>query len=465
MTTQKQLLDTLDSVVNQRVTVLTNPYGGQCVALIDNILQYQGLYNLNFSYLNAINGLDRASVLGLKVTYFNGSNNPPVGSVFISDCYPHHQFGHIGFVVAEHADGTVTTIEQNIDGNADALYNGGWVRRVRRNLSDDGTFSYVDWNAPSQRMVGWFELPFDDSETEAGGLGKGDYFIDVSAYQAADLTGICQASGTSNTIIKVTEGVGWVSPVATKQTNTSNCIGYYHFARFGGNVATAQAEANYFISNLPSRPRYLVCDYEDGASGDKQANTNAVLAFMDICKANGFEPIYYSYKPYTLANIYVEQITARYPNSLWIAAYPDYEVRPEPYWGVYPDMAHTRWWQFTSTGLSGGLDKNVVIIGSKTNKKEEEEDMNFVVRSTSGKQGYVGIVNGRVFGIGSMGTVDELKSNGAKHLTLNDDDFTRFLDSQSRDAEEVSKAIQDASASVVKAIEDRAQATQGQTGK
>ncbi|MFQ9597579.1 MAG: hypothetical protein ACLRZG_07025 [Streptococcus sp.] len=65
--------------------------------------------------------------------------------------------------------------------------------------------------------------------------------------------------------------------------------------------------------------------------------------------------------------------------------------------------------------------------------------MNFVVRSTSGKQGYVGIVNGRVFGIGSMGTVDELKSNGAKHLKLDDGDFTRFLDSQSRDSAEVSR--------------------------
>lgn len=160
MTTQRQLLDTLDSVVNQRLTVPTNPYGGQCVAAVDNILQYQGLYNLNFSYLNAIDALDRASILGLKVTYFNGSNNPPVGSVFVSDCSPYHQFGHIGFVVAEHADGTITTIEQNIDGNADALYNGGWVRRVRRNLSSDGTFSYIDWNAPSQRMIGWFELPF-----------------------------------------------------------------------------------------------------------------------------------------------------------------------------------------------------------------------------------------------------------------------------------------------------------------
>lgn len=165
MTTQRQLLDTLNSVVDQRLTVPTNPYGGQCVAFIDNILQYQGLYNLNFSYLNAIDGLDRASILGLRVTYFNGSNNPPVGSVFVADCSPYHPFGHIGFVVAEHADGTITTIEQNIDGNADALYNGGWVRRVRRNLSSDGTFSYVDWNAPSQRMVGWFELPFTQEAT------------------------------------------------------------------------------------------------------------------------------------------------------------------------------------------------------------------------------------------------------------------------------------------------------------
>lgn len=108
----------------------------------------------------------------------------------------------------------------------------------------------------------------------------------------------------------------------------------------------------------------------------------------------------------------------------------------------------------------------MVIIGTELNKKEEEEeDMNFVVRSTSGKEGYVGVVNGRVFGIGSMGTVDELRSNGAKHLMLDDDDFTRFLDSQSRDSAEVAKAIGEASASVVEAIENRAQATQGQNGK
>lgn len=64
-----------------------------------------------------------------------------------------------------------------------------------------------------------------------------------------------------------------------------------------------------------------------------------------------------------------------------------------------------------------------------------------------------------------LGTVDALEATGAKRLQLDDADFERFLYSQSNDAEAVSKAINEASASVVKAIEERAQATQGQTGK
>lgn len=138
----------------------------QCVAAIDRILQYEGLYNLDFSYVNAIDCLDRAANLGLKVTRFNGSNRPPIGSVWVSNCWPYHEFGHIGFVVGYTADGGIITIEQNIDSNADALYNGGWTRKVIRNLSSDGTFSYVNWQAPAQQMVGWFELPFEDVKAD-----------------------------------------------------------------------------------------------------------------------------------------------------------------------------------------------------------------------------------------------------------------------------------------------------------
>ena len=193
-------------------------------------------------------------------------------------------------------------------------------------------------------------------------MKKNDYFIDVSSYQSADLTVICQQAGTKNTIIKVSEGTTYLSPNRVTQAQTSNPIGYYHFARFGGNSTTAVSEANFFIANLPTKTKYLVCDYEDSAGNSVQGNTNAVLAFMDTCASAGYKPIYYSYKPYTLANIDYKQILAKYPNSLWIAAYPNYNVTPDPVWSVYPSMDGIRWWQFTSTGIAGGLDKNVVLI-------------------------------------------------------------------------------------------------------
>ena len=177
---------------------------------------------------------------------------------------------------------------------------------------------------------------------------------------------------------------------------------------------------------------------------------------MDKCKQAGFEPIYYSYKPYTLANVYIDQVTAKYPNSLWIAGYPNYEVTPTPYWGVFPGMEHMRWWQFTSTGIAGGLDKNIVLIDDEVTSssiEEEDEDMNFVVRNQTGDSGYVAVVNGRVFGIGDMETVFQLQNAGAKHLNLPDADFGRFIDSQSRDAQEIKQAIADANAKVVEAIE------------
>ncbi|HEK9685477.1 TPA: lysin, partial [Streptococcus equi subsp. equi] len=175
------------------------------------------------------------------------------------------------------------------------------------------------------------------------GLNKGDYFIDVSAYQQADLTATCQQAGTTKTIIKVSESLAWLSDRHQQQANTSDPIGYYHFGRFGGDSNLAQREADLFLSNLPTKKvSYLVIDYEDSASADKEANTNAVIAFMDKIANAGYKPVYYSYKPFTLNNIDYQQIIAKYPNSIWIAGYPDYEVRTEPLWEFFPSMDGVR---------------------------------------------------------------------------------------------------------------------------
>lgn len=303
-------------------------------------------------------------------------------------------------------------------------------------------------------------------------MKKDDYFIDVSSYQSADLTAICQAAGTRKTIIKVSEGTGYLSPARFMQAQTSEPVGYYHFARFGGNVSQAVAEANYFLANLPTKPAYLVCDYEDDASTSKQANTNAVLAFMDQCAQAGFKPIYYSYKPYTLANVDYHQILAKYPNSLWIAAYPNYNVTPNPVWSIFPSMDGVRWWQFTSTGIAGGLDKNVVllddddIIQSNDSKGEETMDFLFNIKGDPNwNEGTLYFYNGHTNEIRPLKHIDEMKilqqiykDNNGRDLpsytwTNQAPWYVRFFAAVNPDS--TSAKIQEA----IKAIKEQAKAT------
>lgn len=292
---------------------------------------------------------------------------------------------------------------------------------------------------------------------------KGEYFIDVSAYQTDTLTKEKQASGTDKTIIKVSEGLSWLSPKAENQSENSNPIGYYHFARFGGDSEQAKKEALFFINNLPSKKvTYLVCDYEDNASPNKIANTQAVLTFMRVVSEHGYKPIYYSYKPYTLVNLDAyHKILNEFPNSLWIAAYPDYQIRNEPTWQIFPSMDGVRWWQFTSNAMEGGLDKNVVLINdepiedNKENEEEQEDMLNFVMRSKSGKQGYVGCVNGAIFGIGDIGTVQALQEAGCKHLMIDDGDFQRLLDSQKMDDDKRNEVLKVALENVANTIKNK----------
>ena len=88
------------------------------------------------------------------------------------------------------------------------------------------------------------------------------------------------------------------------------------------------------------------------------------------------------------------------------------------------------------------LGQPQVVEPPKQKQEEEDEFMNFVVRSNSGKQGYAGIVNGAVFGIADIRTVQQLQDAGAKHLQLDDGDFQRLLDSQGWDDKDILNSVQ-----------------------
>ena len=187
-------------------------------------------------------------------------------------------------------------------------------------------------------------------------MKKNDLFIDVSSHNGYDITGILSDMGTQNTIIKISESTSYINPCLSAQVEQSTPVGFYHYAWFGGDIEEAEREARYFLDNVPQKVKYLCLDYEDHASGDKQANTDACIRFMEILKENGYEPIYYSYKPFTLDNIYYEQILAKFPNSLWIAGYGLNDGTAN--FEYFPSMDGIRWWQYSSNPY----DKNIVLL-------------------------------------------------------------------------------------------------------
>lgn len=201
-------------------------------------------------------------------------------------------------------------------------------------------------------------------------MKKNDLFIDVSSHNGYDITGILADMGTQNTIIKISESTSYINPCLSAQVEQSTPVGFYHFAWFGGDIEEAEREARYFLNNVPQKVKYLCLDYEDHASGDKQANTDACIRFMEILKENGYEPIYYSYKPFTLNNIYYEQILAKFPNSLWIAGYGLNDGNAD--FEYFPSMDGIRWWQYSSNPF----DKNIVLLD------DDEEDI-LISKNTS----------------------------------------------------------------------------------
>ena len=185
---------------------------------------------------------------------------------------------------------------------------------------------------------------------------KNDLFVDVASHQGYDISGILEEAGTTNTIIKVSESTSYLNPCLSAQVRQSNPIGFYHFAWFGGNEEEAEAEARYFLANVPTQVKYLVLDYEDHASASVQANTNACLRFMQVIEDAGYTPIYYSYKPFTLENVDYQQILAQFPNSLWIAGYGLNDGTAN--FEYFPSMDGIRWWQYSSNPF----DKNIVLL-------------------------------------------------------------------------------------------------------
>lgn len=213
---------------------------------------------------------------------------------------------------------------------------------------------------------------------------KGDQGVDWAIYQgeqgrfgyAHDKFAIAQIGGYNASGIY--EQYTYKTQVASAIAQGKRAHTYIWYDTFGS-MDIAKATMDYFLPRIQTPKNSIVAlDFEHGASPDVNANTETILYGMRRIKQAGYTPMYYSYKPFTLQYVDYQRIIKEFPNSLWIAAYPSYEVTPEPLYNYFPSMDGIAIWQFTSTYIAGGLDGNVDLTGitdsgyTDTNKPETD---------------------------------------------------------------------------------------------
>ena len=202
---------------------------------------------------------------------------------------------------------------------------------------------------------------------------KGDRGVDWAIYQgdqghfgyAHDKFAIAQIGGyNANGIYEQSTYKTQVASAIAQGKRAHTYIWYDTY----GNMDIAKHTMEYFLPKIQTPKGSIVAlDFEHGASSDRNANTETILYGMRRIKQAGYTPMYYSYKPFTLQYVDYQRIIKEFPNSLWIAGYPSYNVTPEPWYNYFPSMDGVAIWQFTSTYIAGGLDGNVDLTGITDN--------------------------------------------------------------------------------------------------
>lgn len=136
----------------------------------------------------------------------------------------------------------------------------------------------------------------------------------------------------------------------------------YIWMQTGSNQAQTKQMLDYFLPRLQQPKGAIVAlDYEAGASWDKEANTNDILAGMRQIKAAGYTPMLYSYKPYLMEHVNIGRVLAEFPNSIWVAGYqPGLGLMPN--FAYFPSMDGVAIWQYSDYGTKQDLDVDLTGI-------------------------------------------------------------------------------------------------------
>ncbi|AZA21607.1 MAG: lysin [Lactobacillus helveticus] len=202
---------------------------------------------------------------------------------------------------------------------------------------------------------------------------KRSYGVDVASYQSTTVN----YAGAKFAFVKLTEGTNYINPKASAQIKSAKAHGLmvmgYFYANHSASVTRARAEAKYCVAKAKAlgipAGSYLADDFEQGLAnsvyGGPTANTDAILAAMQVIKEAGYKPLVYASASVFRANLQVSRFVKSFGTCLWVASYKVSGRQDYADFNYFPSMDGVAIWQFTDNYRGLGVDGNICLIDLK----------------------------------------------------------------------------------------------------
>lgn len=206
--------------------------------------------------------------------------------------------------------------------------------------------------------------------------------LDVASYQDSTPSYFDQFKqrGAKFALVKLggrggNEGNHYQNPKASAQLANAQAVGLsvggYFWGQFGANVSEANLHAKLAISDAQRvglrAGSVLALDYEAGATNNKQANTEAIKAFMRTIKSHGYKVLLYSGAYYLRQYVDADAIGQEFGTVIWVASYKTTSLQTQPDFNYFPSMPYVAMWQYADNYF--GVDGNVDLVDYMSKSK------------------------------------------------------------------------------------------------
>ena len=208
---------------------------------------------------------------------------------------------------------------------------------------------------------------------------KRKYGVDVAVHQSKSVN----YPGAEFALVKVTEGTSYINPSASAQIKSAKSrgllTGSYFYANHCASVSRAREEAKFAVAKAKAfgvpLGSYLADDFEQGDGNDvykngASANTDAVLAAMQVIKDAGYKPLVYAGAAIMRNRLDTSRIIKTFGTCLWVASYKVSGRQDYADFNYFPSMDGVAIWQFADNYKGYSVDGNIAVVDLKASSSK-----------------------------------------------------------------------------------------------